>query len=91
MIDKTKEEIRNAKRRATMWSILAALMMAIAVSMVIIISILSDIPAWAKLLMGIIISSTSQGLIASLLFVSCENDYIDELENYLTELEELDL
>lgn len=91
MIDKTKEEIRNAKRRATMWSILTVLMMVIAISMIIMISILSDIPTWAKLLMGILISSTSQGSIAFLSFASYENDYVDELENYLNKIEELDL
>ena len=74
-----------------MWSIMAALMMVIAVSMVVMISLISDIPAWAKLLMGIIISSTSQGLIAFLSLASCENDYVDELENYLNKIEELDL
>lgn len=90
MIDKTKKEIQNAKRRATMWSIMAVLMMVIAVSMVVMISIISDIPAWAKLLMGLLIFATGQGLIAFLSLASYENDYIDELENYLNKIEELD-
>lgn len=90
MIDKTKEEIRNAKHRVTMWSILSVLMLVIAISMVAMISILSDIPDWAKLLMGLLIFATGQGLIAFLSLASCENDYIDELENYLNKIEELD-
>lgn len=90
MVDRTKEEIRNAKHRVTMWSILSVLMLVIAISMVAMISILSDIPAWAKLLMGLLIFATGQGLIAFLSLASCENDYIDELENYLNKIEELD-
>ena len=91
MIDKTKRELRNAKGRATMWSIMAVLMLVIAVSMVVMISMISDIPAWAKLLMGLLLFATGQGLIAFLSLASYENDYVDELENYLNKIEELDL
>lgn len=89
MEKEVKELIRTAKCRATMWSLLAVLMMAIAVTLIVMIAVIPDIADWVKALMGVLIFAVGQGSICFLSLASFENDQIDELEHYLKRMEEL--
>ncbi len=91
MIDKTKEEIRNAKCRAIMWTIFAVLLTVIPISLVAMLGTILDIPGWARAVTGVLLYETGQAMLTSMLLASYEFKYIKKLEKYLTKLEEFDL
>ena len=91
MIDKTKREIRNAKCRATMWTIFAVLLTIIPISLVAMLGTILDIPGWARVVIGILLYGAGQAMLTSMLLASYEFKYIKKLEKYLTKLKERDL
>lgn len=91
MINKTKRELRNAKGRATMWTIFTVLMIVIAISLVAMLGAILDIPGWVRVVIGALLYGTGQGMLTFMSLASYEFDYVGELKKYLTELEELDL
>lgn len=91
MIDKTKKEIRNAKCRAIIWTIVAVLLTAISISLVVMLGTILDIPGWARAVIGVLLYGAGQAMFISMLLASCEFNNIKKLEKYLTELEEHDL
>lgn len=88
MDEKIKKLIQNAKRRATMWTILSVLMEVFAIAMIALLGIIPDIAGWIKVVMGILIFAVGQGMVVFLSFLSYENDCIDELKNYLNKVKE---
>lgn len=91
MIDKTKEELRNAKCRAIIWIIPAVLLIVIPISLVAMLGTILDIPGWARAVVGVLLYGAGQAMLISMLFASYELNYIKKLKKYLTELEERDL
>ena len=83
MIDKTKRELRNAKGRAIMWSIMAVLLTVIPISLVAMLGTILDIPGWARAVTGVLLYGTGQAMFISMLFASCEFKNIKKLEKYL--------
>ena len=89
MDEEIKKLIQNAKRRETMYLIMAALMEALAIAIIALLGIILDIPAWVRVMMGALIFAISQGMLVFFALASYENDVRQELERYSKRMEEL--
>lgn len=89
MDEEIKKLIQNAKRRETMYLIMAALMEALAIAIIALLGIILDTPAWVRVVLGALIFAIGQGMLVFFALASYENDARQELERYSKRMEEL--
>ena len=82
-MDKDVEKIiRVYKRRKIMWSILAVLVYLLGVGLIVMVSIIPEMPKWAKAMMGVLTFVSGHAFTSFATFASLEDDLIDDLEKY---------
>ena len=86
--DYSKKLITKSKRRIIVWYILAVLMLITALTMIITIAVIPEIPDWAEVLMSLLTFVSGQGFVCFLFLVNLERDRITELQYYVRVIKE---
>ena len=86
--DYSKKLIAKSKRRIVVWYILAILMLISAMTMIITICLVPEIPDWAEGLMSLLTFVSGQGFVCFLFLVNLERDRITELQYYVRVIKE---
>lgn len=86
--DYSKKLITKSKRRIVVWYILAFLMLITALTMIITIAVIPEIPDWAEVLMSLLTFVSGQGFVCFLFLVNLERDRITELQYYVRVIKE---
>lgn len=86
--DYSKKLIAKSKRRIVVWYILAVLMLITAVTMMVTIAVIPEIPDWAEVLMSLLTFVSGQGFVCFLFLVNLERDRITELQYYVRVIKE---
>lgn len=86
--DYSEKLIAKSKRRIVVWYILAVLMLITALTMIITIAVIPEIPDWAEALMSFLVFESGQGLVCFLFLVNLERDRITELQYYVRVIKE---
>lgn len=86
--DYSKKLITKSKRRIVVWYILAVLMLITALTMIITIAVIPEIPDWAEVLMSLLTFVSGQGFVCFLFLVNLERDRITELQYYVRVIKE---
>lgn len=75
MDEEIKKLIQNAKRRETMYLIMAVLMEALAIAIIALLGIILDTPAWVRVVMGALIFAIGQGMFVFFVLASYEKEW----------------
>lgn len=86
--DYSKKLIAKSKRRIVVWYILAVLMLITALTMIVTIAVIPEIPDWAEVLMSFLTFVSGQGFVCFLFLVNLERDRITELQYYVRVIKE---
>lgn len=86
--DYSKKLITKSKRRIVVWYILAVLMLITALTMIVTIAVIPEIPDWAEVLMSLLTFVSGQGFVCFLFLVNLERDRITELQYYVRVIKE---
>lgn len=86
--DYSKKLIAKSKRRIVVWYILAVLMLITALTMIVTIAVIPEIPDWAEVLMSLLTFVSGQGFVCFLFLVNLERDRITELQYYVRVIKE---
>lgn len=86
--DYSKKLIAKSKRRIVVWYILAVLMLITALTMIVTIAVIPEIPDWAEVLMSLLTFVSGQGFVCFLFLVNLERDRITELQYYVCVIKE---
>ena len=86
--DYSKKLITKSKRRIVVWYILAVLMLITALTMIITIAVIPEIPDGAEVLMSLLTFVSGQGFVCFLFLVNLERDRITELQYYVRVIKE---
>ena len=86
--DYTEKLITKSKRRIIVWYILAILMLISAMTMIVTIEVVPEIPDWAEGLICILTFVLGQGFVCFLFLVNLERDRITELQYYVRVIKE---
>ena len=86
--DYSEKLIAKSKRRIVVWYILAVLMLITALTMIITIAVIPEIPDWAEVLMSLLTFVSGQGFVCFLFLVNLERDRITELQYYVRVIKE---
>ena len=86
--DYSEKLIAKSKRRIVVWYILAVLMLITALTMIVTIAAIPEIPDWAEVLMSLLTFVSGQGFMCFLFLVNLERDRITELQYYVRVIKE---
>lgn len=86
--DYSEKLIAKSKRRIVVWYILAVLMLITALTMIVTIAVIPEIPDWAEVLMSLLTFVSGQGFVCFLFLVNLERDRITELQYYVRVIKE---
>lgn len=86
--DYSEKLITKSKRRIVVWYILAVLMLITALTMIVTIAVIPEIPDWAEVLMSLLTFVSGQGFVCFLFLVNLERDRITELQYYVRVIKE---